>query len=224
MWIKFIILMFVALLNLTLGVLISVKNRGKEKFIKYFVLMCFSAGLWSLVSALIQLITNVYWYIWIDRFIYVSTSFSVLFFLFFSYEFPYRIKKIHNVLKYFIILFTFIMICLVLSNKFIFGVYQYNGTLYQLENKSLNLIYGLYFIVFLFYSYYLLFKKYFISSGINKLRLLFVIICTFFPFILSVLFAWYFPYTGKHYLYWIGPIFTIFMNFSITYLLFKRTS
>ena len=222
MWIKFSILMLVALINIGLGIIIWLKNNNRPKFIKYFVLMCLCAGLWSLVSALIQLITNVYWYIWIDRFIYVFTSFSVLLFLFFSYEFPYRIKKMSNILKYFIILFTFIMICLVLSNKFIFGVYERNGVLYQLENKILNLIYGVYFIIFLFYSYYLLFRKYFISSGINKSRLLFIIICTFFPFIFSVLFAWYFPYIGRHYLYWIGPVFTIFMNFFIAYLLFKK--
>ena len=114
------------------------------------------------------------------------------------------------------------MICMVLSNKFIFGVYYYKGSLYQLESDLLNLIYGLYFLIFLAYSYYLLFKKCFVSSGINKSRLIFVIISTFFPFMFSVLFSWYFPYTGRHYLYWIGPVFTIIMNFSIAYLFFKK--
>jgi len=222
MWIKFSILMLVALLNLSLGIIILLKNKNKDKSKLYFSLMCFSAGLWSLVSALIQTITNSYYYIWIDRFIYVFTSISVFLFLFFSYEFPYRVKRISNFLRYFFISLTLIMIGMVLSSKFIFDVYYYNGNLYQLENKTLNLIYGLYFLFFLFYSYYLLFKKYFISSGINKTRLMFVIICTFFPFIFSVLFAWYFPYIGKHYLYWIGPVFTILMNLSVGYLLFKK--
>jgi hypothetical protein len=222
MWLKFSILMLVAVINISLGIIIWKKNINKDKARLYFSLMCFSAGLWSLFSALIQIITSEYYYIWIDRFIYTSTSISVFLFLFFSYEFPYRLRKMSNWCKYFFILLTSMMIFMVLSNKFIVGVYTYKGNLYQLESKTLNLIYGLYFLSFLFYSYYFLLRKYFESSGINKSRLLFVVIYTFFPFIFSVLFAWYFPYTGKHYLYWLGPVFTIIMNFSIAYLLFKK--
>jgi N-terminal 7TM region of histidine kinase len=223
MWIKFSILMFVALINIILGFLIIFKNKNNDKSKLYFSLMCFSAGLWSLVSALIQIISNVPYYIWVDRFIYVFTSFSVLSFLFFSYEFPYRIKRILSLLKYFFIIITFLMILLVLSNKFILGVYYYNGSLYQLENKGLNLIYGLYFIILLTYSYYLLFYKYFKSQGINKSVLKYLIHSTLIPFILSVLFAWYLPYIGKHYLYWIGPVFTIIMNYLIFRLFLGKT-
>jgi hypothetical protein len=223
MWIKFSILIFVALFNISLGLIILLKNKNKDKSKLYFSLMCFSAGLWSFVSALVQITTNIPYYIWIDRSIYVFTSFSVLFFLFFSYEFQYKIRKIPNILKYFFIILTFLMILLVLSNKFIIGVYHYNEFLYQLENKGLNLIYGLYFMMLLICSYYLLFFKCFKSQGINKSVLKYLIYSTLFPFILAVLFAWYFPYTGRHYLYWIGPIFTIIMNYLIFRLFLGKT-
>ena len=77
MWIKFSILIFVALFNISLGLIILLKNKNKDKSKLYFSLMCFSAGLWSFVSALVQITTNIPYYIWIDRSIYVFTSFSV---------------------------------------------------------------------------------------------------------------------------------------------------
>ena len=76
----------------------------------------------------------------------------------------------------------------------------------------------MYFKEFIIY----LTKKYILSEGINKKRLLIIIISTLIPFILGMIFDWYVIYIGKYDFDRIGPIFTIIMSGSIAYLLFKK--
>ncbi len=94
--------------------------------------------------------------------------------------------------------------------------------MYQAENSLLLLAYGVYFMLILFISYYVLFTKYFKSQGVNRKILLWLISGTLMAFIFGIFFAWYMPYINKQHLNWIGPIASIFMNFSIFYLFFKK--
>lgn len=221
MWIKFSILMLVALLNLSLGILISIKNQGKEKFIKYFVLLYFSATIWTLGLGFALLITDANLFLIIARVFYVAATVIVLSFFMFSVHFLYS-YKLNKIFKYIISLFTLYIFYIILSGDLFIGVYEYRGLMHELEDSILHLIYGIYFIGIMIYSHYLLFLKYRESQGINKSRLLFVIIGTLTSFVFGTFFAWYMPYINKHYLDWIGPVFVFFMTFSISYLLFKK--
>ena len=222
MWTKFAILMFVALINLGLGILVLSKNKSKEKFIKYFALMCVSAGLLSFCIALASVTLNETIFLWLVKLSFISAVFIFIFFLLFSIEFPYKDKKVSKVFKYFVYLSTIFIFYIILSGKLFIGIYQYNSSLYEMEDKFFHLIYGLYFFILLIYSYYLLFLKYHKSQGVNRSRLMFVILGALIPFIFGIFFVWYVPHINKHYLLWIGPIFSIFMTLSIGYLLFKK--
>ncbi len=222
MWIKFTILVFISLINFILAVVILLNNKNKDKSKLYFSLMSFSAGFWSLTSAFTQIISSTELYLWIDRLIYVSTTFIIIFFFYFSAEFPYRALKIKPMLKYLLLLISLVIIIMILFSNLIYGAYKYNSVFYQLENKQLNLIYGIYFIIIFLISFLFLFYKYFTLTGINKKNIRYIIYSTLLPFSFAILFAWYFPYQGKHYLYWIAPIFTVLMNLFIADLLFKK--
>ena len=218
---RFIILLFIAIINFVLGFLVYFKNKSRERFVKYFALMCFSAGLWSFCVALTLIIKNSDIFLWIVRGSFIFAILIFISFLLFTIEFPYRIKRINKIFKYYFYLSTFFVFYVILF-KLVVGSYIYNSNLYQIENKQFHLYYGTYFLILIIYSYYLLFLKHKESQGINKKRLMLVIFGTLISFILGIFFVWFIPHINKHYLQWLGPIFSLFMTFSIGYLLFKK--
>lgn len=221
-WLKFGILLIAAILNLIIGLLVYKKDGTRNKSQIYFVLVCLSASMWIISSSIIQITKNPIYFLWADKFIYFFTTLIIFFFWAFVDEFPYRLKKFSNIRNFLIIIITILILSITLSNFLIIGNYTLNGILYQKENKNLNFLYGIYFILLFVYSSHIIIKKYLTSVGVNKNRLGLIIFGTIPSFIIGTIFAWYLPYIGKHYLYWIGTLFTVPMNLSIAYLLFKR--
>ena len=222
MWIKFSILMLVAVLNISLGLIILLKNKNRDKFSKYFFLMCLSGSLWSasIAMSLITLDKLMFLNFLRGKFIFATFIFitSLLFFI----EFPYKIKKVSRILKYYIYLSTIGMLYIILFSDLFADANIGILGLYPTGNKLLHLVFALYFIVPLIYGYYILFLKHSHAQGINRSRLVFVIIGTLISFVFGIFFSWYLPYVDKHTFIWLGPIFIIFMNFSISYLLLKK--
>jgi len=214
--------MLVAVLNIVLGLIILMKNKNRDKSKLYFSLMYFSAGLWSGSISLSLLIINEDIFLWFAKFFFIFATMIFLSFLLFCIEFPYKMKKLPVLFKYLIILATIYIFYISLSNRLLIGVESYKFGLREVENSFYHLIYGMYFFILLIYSYYSLFYKYFNSSGVNKSRLLWIIVSTLISFTLGIFFRWYLPYKDAYDFYWLAPIFIIFMNFSITYLLFKK--
>lgn len=220
-WLKFGVLMIIFLLNITLSILIFRKNLAKQKYITYFGIICISTGIWAISIGASLLIKNINLYKHLVKLFYISATCIFIFFLLFAEEFIYRTHK-KNIYKYLIFILFAIFIILITLNQFCINTYSDQYGIHEIENKTVHLLYGIYIIIIFIYSYYILFKKFISSDGINKKRLRFIIIGTLIPFIIGIYFDWYFPHIGKHYMDWMGPIFTAIMNFSIAYLLFKR--
>ncbi len=221
-WLKFGVLLIISILNLILGLLIFKKNITKDRAKIYFSMMCFSASMWILASSIIQIAKNQILFLWADRFIYFFAALIIFFFWLFSNEFIYKSDKLFYTKKIIITIITIMILSLTLSKILITGNYSLGNALYQTENKLVNLFYGIYFIALFISSCYIILKKYIKSCGINKYSLQIIMLGTIPSFIIATIFCWYLPYAGKHYLYWIGTIFALPMNFSIAYLLFKR--
>ena len=220
-WLKFGILVFISLLNIILGLLIFKKNSAKQKFLNYFGLMCVITGIWTISIGASLLIKNVNIYKHLVKLFYISATCIFIFFTLFAEEFIYKIYK-KNTYRYLMLIIFLIFLILIMSNQFCVDTYTDKYGLHEIENKTIHLLYGVYIIMLSFYSYYILFLKFISSNGINKNILKFIITGTMFPLVIGIYFDWYLPQIGKHYLDWIGPIFTAIMNLSITYLLFKR--
>ena len=220
MWIRFSILMLVTLLNTLLGFFVLKKTKANIAKI-YFSLICFASAMWSGGWAIASLIREEYIFLIITRIFYIAATAIFLFFFLFSVQFLYK-YKVNKILKYIITISSVYMFYIIISGKLFLGTCKFNGFMYQAENSLLLLAYGVYFMLILFISYYVLFTKYFKSQGVNRKILLWLISGTLMAFIFGIFFAWYMPYINKQHLNWIGPIASIFMNFSIFYLFFKK--
>ena len=213
--------MLVALINIVLGLIILLKNKSKNKASLYFSLMCFSAGLWTISLSLMLLDVSKSLYIFFVKGNYLFSTGIFVSFLFFCIEFSYKVKKI-LLAKYLTILLIIFTLYIFLTNSLFQNIYYNDGKWSYDSNIFIHLTYGIIFAIMLIYSYYLLFCKYKNSQGVNRNSLLFVIIGTFISFLAGIYFDWIVLYVNQYYLFWLGPIFSLFMTFSIAYLLFKK--
>lgn len=220
MWTRFSILMLVTLLNIFLGFFVLKKAKTNISKV-YFSLICFSSAIWSGGWSIVSLIREEYLFLIIAKIFYIAATAIFLFFFLFSAQFLYK-YKINKILRYIITISSVYIFYIIISGKLFLGTCERNGFMYQIENSPLLLTYGIYFIIILFISYYVLFTKYFKSQGVNRRILLWLISGTLIAFIFGIFFAWYMTYTHRQHLNWIGPMSSIFMNFSIFYLFFKK--
>lgn len=222
-WLKFGILFVVGLINLTIGIIIFTKYGGKDKSTKYFGLLCISALLWSINIGLISVIKNNNIYKILGNLTYTTGTLILVNFFMFSIYFLYKTKN--KALVQFKILLTTLSILtlyILFSNTMISKIYTESNQISYEPNRVLHLIYGILFLIILLYTYYILIKKYINAQGINKKRISIVIFGTVVSFILGFYFDWYLIHINVFQFFWLGPIFTTIMNFSIAYLLFKK--
>ena len=149
MWIKFSILILVALINVVLGLVILLRNRNKDKFIRYFFLICLSGSLWSIGVALSLIITNAFCFLWIVKVSFILSCLIFIFFLLFAIEFPYKIKKTSRLIKYCLYLATLFIFYIIIFDKLVIATYFDNFGLHYMEDKFLNLVFALYFVLLL---------------------------------------------------------------------------
>ncbi len=221
--IKIIILLISLVSNIFIGIKILQKNKGiNNRANTYFAFMCFVAGIWTILIICLLSTLNNNLSIILNKLIYSSTLLIIMCFFMFSIEFPYRVFKIKKALYYILILLTLIIFYIIFSPDFIIGHYTYNNNLYQIENNILNLIYGIYFIILFIISLLIFIRKYILAEGINKTILKSILLATIIPYILGIIFAWYFPHIGKHYLHWLGAVSALLMNLLIAHLIFKK--
>jgi len=220
MWTRFLILMLVTLLNISLGFFVLKKSRANIAKM-YFSFICFASAMWSLGWALASVIRKENIFLLDMRFLYIAATAIFLFFFLFAVNFLYK-YKLARIVKYLIFLTSIAIVYIIVSGRLFEGIYEYQGFVYQLENNALILIYGIYFLLILLFSYYILLRKFLQSQGVNRKILSWLISWTAIAFILGIFFAWFMTCLGKQYFNWIGCLSTIFMNFSIFYLLFKK--
>jgi len=222
-WLKFGILIIVGLINLTIGIVIFTKYRGGEKSTKYFGLLCVSTLLWSINIGLIAVVKNNSIYKTLGNLTYTTGALILINFFIFSIYFLHTTKNKSLILfKILIIIFSILTLYILFTNIMVSKIYTKNNQISYTPNAILHLLYGILFLIILLYAYYILIKKYINSQGINKKRISIVVLGTAISFILGFYFDWYLIHINVFKFFWLGPIFTITMNFSIAYLLFKK--
>lgn len=212
----------VGLLNLVLALVIYKKDKWKTRSMIFFSLFCILTFLWSISVAGTFMARNISLLIWLNKFSYFFAACIFLLFLKFSIEYPYQINKLSKMLVTIIYIFSITIFYFIFFDKLFSEIKLFPFGLHEIENNNILLIYGIYLIFLLLCSYYILIKKYILSQGINKTRLIIVILGTLIPFILAMIFDWYVIYIGRYDLDRNGPFFGIIMNLSIFYLLLKK--
>lgn len=220
--IKNIILVIVASLNFLLGFHILFKNF-KNKVNLYFGLAVVSTGFWTLAIAIFYSIEDFILLILFARIFYCFGALIFFFFLLFSIVFPYE-SKIKTLNRFFLVLPLLIILFTILyPGLLIEGIeFEKPEFHYILENSFWQVLFFIYFLVYLSIAYFILIKKFRKSEGLNRSQIKFILIVTPPAFLSGIVFDIILPIYRIYYFDWIGPIFSLIALASVSYLLFSR--
>ena len=218
------LLLISALINLCMAIFIFSRGVKKNKVNLYFSLLTFFCFTWALGLLLSRMVTDLSLLSLFSRSTYISALCIVLALLYFSWHFSYFDQLGNKKFLGLIWLFFIILSFLVYSDKFITSfilsdnVGEYIGFFYFPG-------YLLFFIYFLFIAGLALvniFKKYKILDGVLKKHLLLLFITLFIGLIFGIYFDLFLLIFQDFRFNWFGPVFTIFMNSFVFYLIFFK--
>lgn len=216
-------LIAVALLNLLIGCYIYFKNwRSQLKF--SFLLLTIGVALWSIGLALSNYINNgleasLFW----SRFTYIASGFIAFSFLWLTMLFPFDQKLALRRLGLLFSPFLFLLIITIISPSFIITSVNLQKWGYDASYNIIGyILFSFYFLFYVSIGFYYLIKRYLTLEGILKSNLRFLIIGIGISAIFGIVFDLILPFGNYWQLNWLGPYFTLFMVFSIAYMMSKK--
>jgi len=219
MEIKYLVLYLVAFLNLLLGLFIIKKNR-RSKINLYFGSLCIVGCIWTLSMSLLYTLNNLAVLDWIIRLMVVTSTLMFLLYFLFALQYPYPtpVRK-----PWLIPVLPVILIVLGLLGFLpVEKLYFFNGRLVEQTIFGNYLIFAIYYIVYLFLTFYVLFKKFFASEGIQRLQLKYILISSGVTFAIMTFFSVILPLINGYFTDWFSPIFTLINFFVISHLIFIK--
>lgn len=211
-------LLVAALVNLFMSAFVF--GRGiKNRVNLFFGLLTFFNFTWSFGLLLSRANSDMSLVSVFARSTYVSALAIILSLFYFVRNFPFYSSKINKVVSVMLWSSAALLSIFVFTNGFIYDI----GRAYSdYEYRSLYTTYGfciyaIYFSFVALYAIIILFKKYKITEGLirkqSKLLLLAIIV----GLIFGSYFDLFIQYSGDFRLNWLGPIFTVLMNFVAFY-------
>jgi len=158
-----------------------------------------------------------------DRSVYVSGIAIVITLLYFTIYFPYKSQTLNLFLKILVWIPGIILSGLVYSNFFIvefvtkYSEYEF-VTIYNIIGYW---SYSIYFVFVALLSLGYLFKKYKQSEQIFKKKIKLLLITIIIGLIFGSYFNLFLLYFGDFRFIWLGPVFSVFMNAVVFYLIFS---
>lgn len=217
-----ILLLVTGLINLILFVVVSIRlNKTKNTW--FFLLFNGSVFSWVISVALFKMldVSNVLLKT-IPQIIYMSAAVIPLSLVLFIETFPNRKLKL-DVIKLFFI--CFIPVCVIVAsilpnlvtNGFDVGL---DGVRY-IKFGPLEVYYSIYIFLYFLFGLFRMVQKYFLFTGIAKNRMKII----FFSILLSSLVGMttnlLLPSFGNFNLFWLGPVFSLYMVITIGYAIIK---
>ncbi len=206
--------------NTFLALLIYYKNPKSRANI-FYSLAVLSSALWTAGTLLFRIADGLFLHI-ISDILWAATVPIVYFFLYFSLNFPNKIKlkkRIHILIflpAFFVLLYLILYVGLYTEIKYING---YRAFVY---NPLTFFPYSLYIVSYFLASFIILLKKYFRYEGLVRTQLYFVISGTLFSSAAGVVFGLIFTYFGNFQYYWMSSGFTFIMTGFIAYAIVRH--
>jgi len=216
---KIIILGVVALLNLLLGFFIIKRNR-LSRFNLYFGLLCISGGVWTALMVSLHLFASLTALDWILRLMVVVSTLMFLLYLLFSIEYPYPFSLKRPWLIY--IIPTVLIILEILGFFPVERISFSGGRLVEQTIFSNYIIFSGFYIGYLLLTFYILFKKFFTSSGLQRLQLKYILISSGTTFIIMTFLSVIMPLVNGYFTDWFSPIFTLINVVFISYWIYYK--
>lgn len=215
---KIIILGVVALLNLLLGFSIIKRNR-LSRFNLYFGLLCISGGVWTALMLTLHLLTFLVGLDWVLRLMVADSAVMFLLYLLFAIEYPYPFP----IKTKWLITLPCILIVLAISGFFpVEKLFFDGGRLVEQTILRNYIIFSCFYIVYLLLTFYILFKKFFASSGLQRMQLKYIIISSGITFIIMTFFSVIMPLVNGYFTDWFSPIFTLINFIFISYWIYFK--
>lgn len=219
MEIKYLILYLVAFLNLLLGLFIIKKNH-RSKMNLYFGFLCICGCIWTLLMVWLYTFSNLVFLDWIVKLMVATSTLMFLLYFLFALEYPYPMPVKRSWLIP--VLPVFLIILGLLGFFPVEKVYFSGGRLIEQTIFSNYLIFGIYYIVYLFLTFYVLFKKFFNSQGMQRIQLKYILISSGVTFAVMTFFSVILPLANGYFTDWFSPIFTLINFFVISHLMFHK--
>jgi len=216
---KIIILGIVALLNLSLGFSIIKRNR-LSRFNLYFGLLCIAGGVWTALMLSLHLFVSLAALDWVLRLMVVVSTLMFLLYLLFSIEYPYPFSLKRPWLIY--VIPTVLIILEILGFFPVERLSFVDGRLVEQTIFSNYIIFSGFYIGYLLLIFYILFKKFFASSGLQRLQLKYILISSGTTFIIMTFLSVIMPLVNGYFTDWFSPIFTLINFVFISYWIYLK--
>lgn len=214
-------LILVAGLDLGMALLIWLRNP-RNKINVSFALATIFVGIWSMGSGMLrESITSSGVILW-GIILNLGAILLTVFFLLFTFYFPYQIRIISFYKKLYIIISTSICIIILFVPNLWF--FRDNIVINPPQNDyTINFGYYIFLMIFfidMIWAYLNLVKKFRLSGGYASIQLLNIIISTGVLSLFGTFFGAITPLFFKLKYFWIGPYFSLPMIFLLVYFIF----
>ncbi len=212
------VLLIAALVNLFMTFFVF-KRGIKNKINLYFSLLTLFNFTWSLGLLVSRSVSDINTVALFARSTYISAIAIVVSLFYFVHNFPYQTYKLNKIFNFFILATALALSFFIYTQGFIIEtVRAYSDFEYiSYYNKTGFYIYTTYFLVLAILALRQLFKKYKQAEGVLKQQIKML----FFAIIIGLVFGSYFDlfieYFNDYRFNWLGPIFTVIMNFIVVF-------
>lgn len=217
-----IILLIAAGVNLLMSILVFARGVRNNKINLYFSLLTFFNFLWAACLYVLYMFISESITIFFTSVVYPIGIIIVVMLYMFILHFPYQIKKLRKVIKLFFlvsILWTSIF-CTLFFNNFVLGV-DINPVVVSHFAYIPYTIFFVNFLLLMLLVINILLLKIHLSEGMAKFQLKLLFFGVFIGLIVGFSFNLLFFYFGKiDMYYYMGPLFTLVINFVAFYLIY----
>jgi signal transduction histidine kinase len=218
--IKNIIIFVVGFISFVYGLIVYSQNP-KDRSSLFFFFLVLSVTFWSFSMVVFRSVEtdSSLW----ARLLYAAASLIPLFFLFFSFSFPKKEKKVKMPNEVLLVCLSFLMFfASMIPGALIEGInlveYGENKIIF---NSFSYAVYIIYFSIYFILAYFILFKKYFSSKGILREQIRYIMFGTLATVSIGTVTNLLMPFFGLFYLNWLGQISVVFMVISVAYTISK---
>ncbi|MBI5817276.1 MAG: hypothetical protein HZB09_02515 [Candidatus Yonathbacteria bacterium] len=203
------------------GFIVYARDRDKKSNL-FFLLLSFSAALWSFTLGLFEIVQDAYVVNFLLILVYVTAAIIPLALLFFSLALA--TEKINlSRLKFIFVLTPFILISvgLLIPDFMLKNMDGFDGAARAISFGALFPLFIGYILAYLFLSLGILVKRYHESAGIFKVELRYILLSTLTAILLSLGANLILPNTGVFQYFWVGPTVILLMLLVIGFLIIK---
>jgi two-component system NtrC family sensor kinase len=213
---SFIPSFYIALFNLALGTLVYFQNRRSPINISFSILI-FIVAIWAFSIGMFLESTRLEHLFFWSRVYYFLAAFLPGVFLYFSTVFPIEGPFLSRPQRLLIFMPGIIFVPIVLFSNLIVREFYVRPDGIDALTGAAYPYYTIYYLIFMGYGFFNLFRKYRKVSSVDKIRIRYVFWGVSILGITGTIFNMILPWLGNYRLIWLGPYSSVFLSGLVSY-------